>query len=275
VENLIDYMLLNFYIGNRDWDHHNWIAARNRLNPGKGFQFFPWDSERTFNGISDNMVEESNENRPSFLYSQLRKNPMFRIKFAERANELLGPKGLLGPDSVSANWQKRASEIDLAIIAESARWGDYRRDIHPYKNGPYELYTKNEHWLKEQERLMNDYFPKRSEIVLEQLEEIGLAGEIVTELQNAAELQGHFDHETFPNPFSDEIVIRFRSKVPGNVRIDVYDRKGLLIDKLFGGVITDEIFETRWKPIGQRSGLYFYRIITEENVLSGKMMYMR
>ena len=32
VVNLADYMLVNFYGGNTDWDHHNWSAMRNRLN---------------------------------------------------------------------------------------------------------------------------------------------------------------------------------------------------------------------------------------------------
>jgi hypothetical protein len=57
---------------------------------------------------------------------------------------------------------RRANELDLAIICESARWGDYRRDVHQYSNGPYLLYTKNDHWLVEQNRLTNDYFPKRA-----------------------------------------------------------------------------------------------------------------
>ncbi|MDX1284870.1 MAG: CotH kinase family protein, partial [Draconibacterium sp.] len=36
VVNLIDYMILNIYAANADWDHHNWAATRNRINPGKG-----------------------------------------------------------------------------------------------------------------------------------------------------------------------------------------------------------------------------------------------
>ena len=60
----MDYMILNFYTGNKDWDHHNWVASRNRENPGKGFQFFPWDSERTFGNLRDNNVNENNRQSP-------------------------------------------------------------------------------------------------------------------------------------------------------------------------------------------------------------------
>jgi hypothetical protein len=64
--------------------------------------------------------------------------------------------------------------LDLAIIAESARWGDYRRDVHPYKTGPYERYTRNEHWRPEIDRLLNDYFPKRTGVAVEQFRSAGL-----------------------------------------------------------------------------------------------------
>jgi len=275
VDNLIDYMLLNFYIGNRDWDHHNWIAARNRNEPGKGFQFFPWDSERTFNGLNDNVVDENNENRPSFLYSQLRQNPVFRTRFAQRANELLGPKGLLGPDSVALGWQARTDEIAMAIVAESARWGDYRRDLHSYRNAPYELYTKNDHWMKEQDRLMNDYFPKRSEIVLEQLKEIGLAGDIVTSDVDELGKSVTGQHTAFPNPFDQSFTIQLRLLDPGSVRIEICNNEGQLVSRLYNGIFHGQDLEVNWKPGGQSEGLYYYRIITDNTVHAGKMIYWK
>ena len=39
IESFIDYMILNFYIGNRDWDGHNWRAAGNGPS-GEPFRFF-------------------------------------------------------------------------------------------------------------------------------------------------------------------------------------------------------------------------------------------
>jgi hypothetical protein len=59
--------------------------------------------------------------------------------------------------------------------AESARWGTYRRDIHPYKEGPYEGYTPREHWEPEVARLLASYFPARSQVFLDQLRKAGLA----------------------------------------------------------------------------------------------------
>jgi len=64
--------------------------------------------------------------------------------------------------------------MDLAIVAESARWGDYRRDVHSWSSGPYELYTKGDYYDIEQARLINDYFPDRSEEVMNQYRNSGL-----------------------------------------------------------------------------------------------------
>lgn len=275
VENLIDYMILNFYAGNKDWDHHNWVAARNRIDPAKGFQFFPWDSERTFNGKNDNVVEEYNENRPSFLYSQLRHNPVFRNKFKQRANELLGPGGILSPDSAMALWSERSKEIELAIITESARWGDYRRDIHPYKSEPFELYTKNDHWQQEQERLKNEYFPVRSQIVLDQLAEIGLAGDFITGLKGETDQAFNNHHKSFPNPFDNNITIQYRAPHGEIVMIEVFTKEGQLIEQLYRGLADSELVEVNWKPGKLNQGIYFYRITSNKGVKTGKMVYMK
>ena len=268
-------MILNFYVGNKDWDHHNWLTVRNRVNHDKGFQFLPWDSERIFNGKSDNIVDENNEDRPSFLYTQLRKNPVFRIQFARRANELLGPGGLLSSDSVIAVWQKRSEEIELAIIVESARWGDYRRDIHPYKNSPYQLYTKNDFWLREQKRLIEDYFPARSQIVLDQLKAIGLAREIVTGTEN--EIDGFLKqtHGSYPNSFNKKVTIRYHLEMPGKVQIEVYSKEGKIAENLFSGHQSQGTHEIEWRPGRLESGLYFYRVLTDSEVRTGKMIFVK
>jgi len=80
----------------------------------------------------------------------------------DRAHKHFFNNGVLTPGQAAARWMRRADELDLAIICESARWGDYRRDVHRYSSSPYELYTKNDHWLPEQNRLITDYFPRRT-----------------------------------------------------------------------------------------------------------------
>ena len=64
--------------------------------------------------------------------------------------------------------------LELAIVAESARWGAYRCRVHPYKTGPYEIYTRDEFWRPEIERLLGEYFPRRSQALQHQLRAAGL-----------------------------------------------------------------------------------------------------
>jgi hypothetical protein len=168
-ENLCDYMLINFYGGNNDWDHHNWVAGRDRVYPGKGFMFFCWDTEKIFENVNENYVNENNAQRPSGIFRKLLTNKEFKLLFADRVNFRLCNDGILTPGPVIAQWLTRADEIDTAMIAESARWGDYRRDVHPWNAGPYTLYTFKDFWLPEKTRLLNSYFPARTQTVLNQL----------------------------------------------------------------------------------------------------------
>jgi hypothetical protein len=173
VANLADYMILNLYGGNDDWPYHNWYAARRR-EPGAGYMFFSWDAERILEGIANNRTGVADTNSPAFLYSQLRANAEFRLHFADRVHRHFFHGGALTPEAAVARWQARADEIDRAVVAESARWGDYRRDVHPWSEGPYLVYTRNDHWLPEGVRLREQYFPQRSAVVLNQFRALGL-----------------------------------------------------------------------------------------------------
>jgi len=168
----IDYMLLHFYIGHQDWGRNkNWYALRPRDNR-LGFVYVPWDGEMILDEVSHNRV--SNADTPSGLHTALVANSEYRLAFADRVRKHLFGKGALTPAEVEQRWMKRAREIELAVIAETARWGDYRRDVHSYQNGPYELYTRDNHWRAEQNRLRSQYFPQRTATVLNQLRNAGL-----------------------------------------------------------------------------------------------------
>lgn len=172
VENLIDYMLMNFYGGNDDWDHHNWVTARNRVKPGKGFKFFSWDAEHIFANLNYDNTDEFNKNCPSNLFTQLAQNAEFKILLADRIQQLFYGNGLLTPESAADRYMSRANEIKQAILCESARWGDYRRDVHP-RDSENDLYTP-EYWQNELDWMINTYFPERTDIVINQLRMSGL-----------------------------------------------------------------------------------------------------
>ncbi len=174
VPGLVDFLILNFYGANADWDHaSNWYAARRRSPPGR-YQFFIWDGERTLESADANSMAFDDDQSPPRLFQKLRGNPQFRRLFAERARQHLTQGGVLTPDNAADRYRQWAKAIESAVVAESARWGDYRRDTHPYKTGPYELYTRNAHWRPEIDRLLQQYFPNRTDMLVKQFREAGL-----------------------------------------------------------------------------------------------------
>lgn len=171
LDNFIDYMLINWYIGNDDWDTNNWRAARNRVNPGKGYKFFVWDAE-TAKAFTDNLDINvmSKSGNPTQMMNALKKNPEFKILAADHIYRQLYNGGPLSPRGAAAIYRRLADEINLAIIGESARWGDYRKDLGETQY----VYTRNDFWLPLQQELMEEFFPYRTDILLDQLKSAGL-----------------------------------------------------------------------------------------------------
>ncbi len=172
-EGFCDYMLINFYGGNTDWDHHNWYAIRNRENGGKGFQFICWDTELIFGSSSEDVTRNDNKGKPSHILNCLMHNDQFRQLFNHRAHVLLTDRGgLLTEQGVRQVWDSLYHQIENAIYAESARWGDYRRDIHPYTAKGHR-YRVDTYYQNERTRLLTQYFPVRTDKVVSQLRKLG------------------------------------------------------------------------------------------------------
>ena len=165
VPNLVDYMLVNFYAGNVDWDRNNWYGGRRRV-PDAGFRFLSWDSERTFLRVNDNVADKDFDNQPTHVHQQLTANRDYRLLFADHVHRHFFGDGALTPESAKARWLRRAAEIRLALVAESARWGDNKRPSNPY--------TPDVEWQAELDFLCTEYFPARTQTVFEQLRTRGL-----------------------------------------------------------------------------------------------------
>lgn len=178
MDNYIDYMLVNYYIGNKDWNKNNWVMARNRVSNESGFRFVCWDAETTFTDKNFDLVSEKGDSKnPMNFIEYLKGNSEFKILMADRIQKhMVANGGALTPAEVIARYEELADEIDLAIIGESARWGDYRKDVAPNDDNRI-LYTR-EHWLTRKQELINDHFKDRTDIVIEQLREKGVFPDI-------------------------------------------------------------------------------------------------
>ncbi len=165
VPNLIDFLLVNYYSGNVDWDHNNWYAGRRR-EPGAGYRFFVWDAERTYWDLNTNRVTLNNANRPTGLHTRLRQNAEYRLLFADHIQRHFFLGGTLTPEAAERRWLARADEVAPALSAEAARWGDAKRPARPY--------TRDREWAAELASLRRTWFPQRTGIVLGQLRSAGL-----------------------------------------------------------------------------------------------------
>ena len=172
----VDYMLLHFFIGHQDWatannsGTKNWSAIRKRVPGAEGtFRYIPWDGECILLNEDVNRTALAGTDYPSGLHGDLLASPEYRLLFADRIHRhMFAPDGALTRETNIARWQKWQAIMDKPIVAESVRWGDYRRDVHNSSEGTYQLYTREGHWLPENARMLT-YFTNRPNIVLTQL----------------------------------------------------------------------------------------------------------
>lgn len=76
--------------------------------------------------------------------------------------------------------------------------------------------------------------------------------------------------EPFPNPFNPEMRIQYSLPRKGDVRIDVFDISGKLVDKVFSGYQSAGSYQVHWNAAHFPSGVYIIRIQAGEIVLSKK-----
>lgn len=172
IDAFCDYMLINIYGGNTDWDHHNWYTFRKIEDKEFGFRFLCWDTELIFGSVNENVTGLDNSGKPSHLLKCLMRNSHFKSRFNHRAHVLLTNNGPLTEDGAVEIWDSLYHVIENAIYDESARWGTYRRDIHPYTAKGHR-YRVDSYYQNERNRLLTEYFPKRTNIVIQQLKSLG------------------------------------------------------------------------------------------------------
>ncbi len=201
VDNLIDYMLVIFWTGNFDAptgsftgnkEPNNFYAIRSRVDSEQGFTFYAHDSEHSLLyqawspgiGVREDRVNLGTRGdayqmsvsgfpyfQPQWLHHKLTAHPDYRARFAARAAVLLQGDGPLTGLATAALFQARADEIELAIVAESARWGDAK---HISLAGGRTWRTRDDDWEPAVTRVVEQWCPARTAIVIEQLRRAGL-----------------------------------------------------------------------------------------------------
>ncbi len=89
----IDYLILEGYLGHRDWPHNNWTAVREKSAGDLGkWRFYAWDLEHSFYesdlaGAFKTPSSSGNTQPVGILYEQLVVNDTFRRLFADRVQQ--------------------------------------------------------------------------------------------------------------------------------------------------------------------------------------------
>jgi hypothetical protein len=195
VANLADYFVLNHYIAKTDWPHHNWDAYRQRTGADTRFKFTPWDNDSGFNKVTENTTlmqdVKGADDAPSRIFTRLLTNAEFRQVLADRLyKHVVETGGALAPTSCTAIYSQLSNIIDQGVIGESARWGDYARDVYPSgnnapKNFPAYLHSRDlptaytdpagavsdseqKTWLNVRDDKLTSYCPNRSNTLVGQ-----------------------------------------------------------------------------------------------------------
>ncbi len=174
IDNLIDYMLCTYYVGDPDGPVSAWARVANnfygiydRTHPD-GFTFFRHDAEHSLYDLDESRLfaatttavgSQFNQSNPLWTHLQLTVHPEYRLRFADRVYRFFFNEGVLTPQRCAERFMTRANEIDLAIIAESARWGDAKRSMPRTRDGD---------WRPDIDRMIAHYFPARTDVVLNQ-----------------------------------------------------------------------------------------------------------
>ncbi len=162
LDGFIDYMMINFWTGNRDWDHNNWRNGRHR-SEGSSWYYFMWDSENILKEGGIDRTGNNTADNPTQLHTQLSRNADYRLRFADHVQRHLFNGGLLSEEAVKARWQRWADFIRPGLKAESARWGDHHRPGNPH--------TVEDDFEDALDNLLDDIIPARARHAIRQFED--------------------------------------------------------------------------------------------------------
>ena len=182
IDHLIDFAINFMFTGNSDMPTslgegrvaNNFWAIR-QPESRDGWTFVAHDNEHNMLSLQEDQTRDDNAGRvrssfnPKYIHQQLDQFPEYQMRFADRVHHFMFNDGLLTTSRAQQLMQNRIDQIDLAIVAESARWGDH----HPVK----EPLGKKE-WLAEVDWLMNTFLARRREVVLDQFRQRGLYPEV-------------------------------------------------------------------------------------------------
>jgi len=110
----------------------------------------------------------------------------------------------------------------------------------------------------------------------------GILMETIAQLEGATAVEeiqglpvGYTLEQNYPNPFNPSTTIRFSVPEAGNVKITVYDAIGNEIEVLVDKNMNPGVFNATWDATNYASGIYLYRMQTNNFVSFKKMILVK
>ncbi|MDQ3022159.1 MAG: YCF48-related protein [Bacteroidota bacterium] len=100
-------------------------------------------------------------------------------------------------------------------------------------------------------------------------------GNLVEIKQSNNYLPSQFLLQNYPNPFNPTTKIKYEISQLSFVKLNIYDNLGRKVDELVNEYRTAGLYETDWNANNFPSGIYFYKIETENFTVTKKMILIK
>jgi len=84
-----------------------------------------------------------------------------------------------------------------------------------------------------------------------------------------------FTFNTYPNPFKVSTTLEYQLPEPSVIKLEIYNFSGKLIKELVEAKQSAGIHRITWEAEDKPSGIYFYKLTTDQSWTSGKLVLVR
>ncbi len=174
-----DYAILNDYGANFDWGtNHNNLGGADPASGNGGYKFVVWDFDMTlgnpgvFGSTYGSLVNFNSLNNTGPIPNSVNSDTEFKVMQGDRMECHCFNDGVLTPAVLDEMYMKRANQVQLPLIAESARWGN-KTFNPPTSHIPKSNWDVNDEWITERQDVRNNYFPNRTNNLLNYYQNAG------------------------------------------------------------------------------------------------------
>jgi len=177
VKQTATYLLLNDYGGNFDWSkERNNLGAATTTHP---YKFILWDIDLTLG--NEGVFEETYGDQLPFnsiefigpIPKSIVNNKNFKMIWADVMQCNCFNEGALHPEKIKQVFTQRSAQIETALIAESARWGnvDFEFNLGHLQNNNWDVYDE---WQATKNAILTQFISKRTDTLVAQYKAAGI-----------------------------------------------------------------------------------------------------